>query len=58
MAEFVAPDHLRVRYDATTVQSRFTALDNDAPAHVLREVDPMDRARDVIALAKAFAYIG
>lgn len=34
------------------------ALNDDVPAHVLREVDPMNGARDVIAVAKAFAYIG
>lgn len=53
---------LRDRYDAMTVQSWFKgmnpALDDDAPAHVLRKSDPMDGARDIIAVAKAFAYIG
>lgn len=59
---FHAAALLRDRYEATTVQSWFKgmnpALDDDAPAHVLREADPMDGAREVIALAKAFAYIG
>ncbi|NGN83487.1 hypothetical protein G6N77_08450 [Arthrobacter silviterrae] len=53
---------LREKYDAATVQSWFKgmnpALNDDAPAHVLREVDPMKGARDLIAAAKAFAYIG
>lgn len=59
---FHAAALLRDRYDATTVQSWFKgmnpALDDDAPAHVLRKTDPMDGTRDVIAAAKAFAYIG
>lgn len=59
---FHAAALLRDRYDATTVQSWFKgmnpALDDDAPAHVLRKSDPLDGARDVIAVAKAFAYIG
>lgn len=58
---FHAAALLRDRYDATTVQSWFKgmnpALDDDAPARVLREADPMDGARDVIAAAKSFAYI-
>jgi hypothetical protein len=53
---------LRERYDATTVQSWFKgmnpSLNDDAPAHLLREGDPLQGARDVIAVAKAFAYIG
>ena len=52
---------LRERYDATTVQSWFKGmnplLDDDVPAHVLREGDPLKGARDVIAVAKAFANI-
>ena len=59
---FHAAALLRERYDATTVQSWFKgvnpSLDDDAPAHVLREADPLKGARDVIAVAKAFAYIG
>src|SRR5690554_7679449 len=50
---------LRERYDATTVQSWFKgmnpSLDDDAPALVLREGDPLEGARDLIADAKAFA---
>lgn len=53
---------LRERYDATTVQSWFKgmnpSLDDDAPAHVLREGDPLKGGRDVIAVAEAFANIG
>ena len=52
---------LRERYDATTVQSWFKgmnpSLNDEAPAHVLREGDPRKGAQDVIAVAKAFAYI-
>ncbi len=59
---FHAASLLRDRYDTTTVQSWFKgmnpALDDDAPAHVLREADPMDGARGVIAVAKSFAYVG
>lgn len=53
---------LRERYNATTVQAWFNgmnpSLDDDAPAHVLRECDPLNGARDVIAAAEAFAHIG
>jgi len=53
---------LRERYDSTTVQSWFKgmnpALGDQAPAQMLREGDPFDVARDVIAAAKSFAYIG
>jgi hypothetical protein len=56
---FYAAALLRERYDSTTVQSWFKgmnpSLDDDAPAHVLREGDPVKGARDVIAVAKAFA---
>ena len=59
---FHAAALLRERYDVTTVQSWFKginpALNDDSPAHVLREADPMVSARDVIAVAKAFAYVG
>ena len=59
---FHAAALLRERYDAATVQSWFKgmnpALNDDAPASVLHEVDPLKGARDVIAVAKAFAYIG
>lgn len=53
---------LRDRYDATTVQSWFKgrnpSLNDEAPAHILREGDPLKGARDVIGVAKAFAHIG
>ena len=55
---FHAAALLRERYDAATVQSWFKgmnpALNDEAPAHVLREADPLKGARDVIAVAKAF----
>lgn len=53
---------LTERYDATTVQSWFKgmnpSLNDEAPALVLREGDPLEGARDVIAAAKSFANIG
>jgi len=53
---------LRERFDATTVQSWFKgmnpSLNGEAPALVLREGDPLKGARDVIAVAKAFANTG
>ena len=59
---FHAAALLRERNDATTVQSWFKgrnpALNDEAPAHVLREGDPLKDARDVIAGTKAFAHIG
>lgn len=59
---FHAAALLRERYDATTVQSWFKgrnpSLNDEAPAHLLRERDPLKGARDVIAVAKAFANIG
>lgn len=59
---FHAAALLREQHDATTVQSWFKgmnpALNDDAPVHVLREADPLKGARDVVAAAKAFAYIG
>jgi hypothetical protein len=59
---FHAAALLREQYDPTTVQSWFKgmnpSLNDDAPAHVLREGDPLKGARDVIAVAKAFANLG
>ncbi|TJY67358.1 hypothetical protein E4J89_15785 [Arthrobacter sp. CAU 1506] len=59
---FHAAALLRERYDVATVQSWFKgmnpALNNDAPARVLREADLLTGARDVIAVAKAFAHTG
>lgn len=53
---------LRERYDTTTIQSWFKgmnpSLNDDAPARVLREGDPLIVAGAVIAAAKSFAYIG
>lgn len=50
------------RYDATTVQSWFKgmnpALGDAAPAQLLRDGDPFDGAREVIAAAKSFATLG
>jgi hypothetical protein len=59
---FHAAAVLRERYDVVTVQSWFKgmnpSLNDQAPAQVLRDSDPFDGARDVIAAAKSFAYIG
>lgn len=59
---FHAAAMLRERYDAATVQSWFKgmnpALNDEAPADVLREADPLQGARDLIAAAKEFAYSG
>lgn len=53
---------LRERYDAVTVQSWFKginpSLGDQAPAQVLRDGEPLDVAREVLAAAKSFAYIG
>ncbi|QIZ99841.1 hypothetical protein [Leifsonia sp. PS1209] len=53
---------LRERYDAITVQSWFKgmnpSLGDQAPAQVLREGEPLEVAREVLAAAKSFAYIG
>ena len=53
---------LRERYDAITVQSWFKgrnpSLNDDAPAHILREGNQLEGARDVIAFAKSYANIG
>jgi hypothetical protein len=59
---FHAASLLRERYDATTVQSWFKGinptLNDESPAHLLREGDLTTAPRAVIAAAKAFAYIG
>lgn len=59
---FHAAALLRERYDTATVQSWFKGmnpvLNDQAPAQVLREGDPLVGAREVIAAAKSFAYIG
>jgi hypothetical protein len=59
---FYAAALLRERYDTSTVQSWFKginpAMDDQAPAQVLREGDPLADARAVIAAAKSFAYLG
>ncbi|GAA4489907.1 hypothetical protein [Microbacterium panaciterrae] len=59
---FHAASLLRERYDVTTVQSWFKGinptLNDEAPAQLLREGDPVTGPRAVIAAAKAFAYIG
>ncbi|UAJ81758.1 hypothetical protein IT072_20630 (plasmid) [Leifsonia sp. ZF2019] len=59
---FHAAALLRERYDAVTVQSWFKgmnpSLGDEAPARILREGEPMEVAREVLAAAKSFAYIG
>lgn len=53
---------LRERYDAVTVQAWFKgmnpSLGDEAPAQVLRDGEPLEVARDVLAAAKSFAYAG
>lgn len=53
---------LRERYDAATVQSWFKgmnpSLGDEAPAQLLREGEPLDAARRVVAAAKSFANLG
>ncbi len=49
---FYAASLLRESYDANP------ALNDQAPAQVLREGDQMKAARDVITAAKSFAHIG
>ncbi|WP_156401751.1 hypothetical protein [Agromyces sp. Soil535] len=53
---------LRERNEAVTVQSWFKgmnpALNDVSPARVLREGDPAEVGPNVMAAAKAFAYIG
>ncbi|MEY9951028.1 hypothetical protein [Leifsonia sp. EB34] len=49
------------RYDDITVQSWFKGQNPSlgmAPAQLLREGDPTEAGREVLAAAKAFAYIG
>ncbi len=59
---FQAAALLRERYDPITIQSWFKGmnpmLNDEAPAMVLRDGDPITAPREVIAAAKAFAYIG
>lgn len=53
---------LQERYDTVTVQAWFKgmnpALRYEAPAKVLREGEPLDAARQVLAAARSFACIG
>ncbi|WP_043993735.1 hypothetical protein [Leifsonia xyli] len=53
---------LRERKEAVTVQSWFKgmnpALNDASPARVLREGDPNEVGPEVMAAAKAFAFIG
>jgi hypothetical protein len=53
---------LRERNEAVTVQSWFKgmnpALNDVSPARVLREGDPSEVGPEVMAAAKAFAFIG
>ncbi|CAM5303573.1 hypothetical protein LSHI6S_00698 [Leifsonia shinshuensis] len=53
---------LRERYDPVTVRSWFKAMNpslgDAAPAQVLREGEPSEVAREVLAAAKSFACIG
>lgn len=53
---------LRERFDPITVQSWFKGmnpmLDDNAPAQVLHDSDPMTGAKNVLAAARRFATLG
>jgi len=59
---FQAARLLRERYDTTTIQSWLMgsnpALDGEAPARLIRNSSPIDAARDVMAAASSFAFVG
>jgi hypothetical protein len=59
---FQAARLLRERYDTSTIQSWLMgsnpALDDEAPARFIRNSSPIDAARDVMAAASSFAFIG
>lgn len=53
---------LSERYEAITVQSWFKGMNpslaDESPARILRQDEPRFNAKDVIAAARSFAYIG
>lgn len=59
---FQAARLLRERYDAATIQSWMMgsnpALGFEAPARFIRDQHPVDAARDVMAAANSFAFVG
>ncbi|PQZ55343.1 MULTISPECIES: hypothetical protein [unclassified Microbacterium] len=59
---FQAARLLRERYEPATIQSWMLgsnpALDFEAPARYIRNEHPVDAARDVMAAANSFAFVG
>lgn len=59
---FQAARLLRERYDVATIQSWMMgsnpALGFEAPARFIRDQHPVDAARDVMAAANSFAFVG
>lgn len=59
---FQAARLMRERYDTATIQSWLMgsnpALSYEAPARYVRENDPVDAAREVMAAASSFTFVG
>lgn len=59
---FQAARLMRERYDTATIQSWMMgsnpALDFEAPARYIRTQHPVDAARDVMAAANSFTFVG
>ena len=59
---FQAARLMRERYDTATVQSWFMgsnpALDHESPARFIRETRAVDAAREVMAAASSFTFVG
>ena len=59
---FQAARLMRERYDAATIQSWMMgsnpALEFEAPARFIRTQPPVDAARDVMAAANSFTFVG
>ncbi|MDR7184577.1 hypothetical protein J2X85_001600 [Microbacterium trichothecenolyticum] len=59
---FQAARLMRERYDTATIQSWLMgsnpALGYEAPARYIRETDPVEAAREVMAAASSFTYVG
>ena len=59
---FQAARLLRERYDATTIQSWMMgsnpALGDEAPARYIRHNPPVEAAREIMAAANSFTFVG
>lgn len=59
---FQAARLMRERYDTTTIQSWLMgsnpALSYEAPARYIRENNPVEAAREVMAAASSFTFVG